>query len=113
MVSGGSATEKRDKTMTTNIETTDFIHATGNFMRSVKTITTESHDGWGSDALEAEHNWEVAKAEALGKIAENSIHAEALTDLLESADADFANANDMDDYQSLFEQYTAQLTETR
>ena len=82
-------------------------------MRSIKTITTESHDGWSADAIDAEHEYQVARAEAQGRIAEMRGCAEDLAAMLESHDEDFAAMGDMEDYQSAFERFAEDLNRTR
>jgi len=93
----------------TTIETTDYMHQTGNPMRSLKTITTDDHDDWSAEALKTEHAYEVAKVEAKGRIAEIGPNAQALAEILESAEADLEMATDMEGYQATYEKITADL----
>lgn len=96
-------------TNVTQIETTDYIHPTGNFMRSLKTIRTEDHDHWTQAAIQAEHAWQVVKAEALGRIAERAPYAAELDENIGFIEDNLNVCGDMNSFVYEFERGTAML----
>ena len=81
-------------------------------MRSLKEIVTESHDGWTDYVLQTEHNFALAVAEAKGRISERGTNWETLKQDLSTYKESFdCEHRDMDDFESAFRIYTAQIDE--